>query len=444
MVFRQPQPAGQGGGKAAGLVRSAAVIGAVAGQQLRITPYRDAIVAPEAVQRPARHRFTGIPLALAVVKQTAVRKVSPQAYQQVAGQGTLVVAEGGIVPLGRFHIVDGDEGRFAAEGQAYVARLEVGVDLAAERLDGLPLILGVGLGDARVLVDALDAIVKAEVHLALVGGPGNGGGTDGVRGTGQRDVTLAGEQSRGRIQAEPAGAGDIDLRPGMQVGEVVVGTGGALQRLFIRGQLQQVAGDEARRQAEMAQYLYQQPAGIPARAERLVECLLAGLDAGLHADGVIDITLQALVEVDQEIIDLPPRAVDAVQPALQQRTVLGDLQVGRQLFTQLGRIFEGKFFRIFFHEEIERIDHHDVRDQVHLEGHGAHRLGKYQAGKIIAERILLPVDEMVLRQDPEGVGLDRCAGVGRRSQAHHVRRGRYRAIKAVFSQVIDCNTNCHG
>ena len=39
----------------------------------------------------------------------------------------------------------------------------------------------------------------------------------------ERDVAFAGEQARRRIEADPAGAGQVDLAPGVQIGEVAVG-----------------------------------------------------------------------------------------------------------------------------------------------------------------------------------------------------------------------------
>ena len=73
----------------------------------------------------------------------------------------------------------------------------------------------------------------------------------------QRDVALAGEQPGRRIQPDPAGAGQVDLGPGVQVGEVVVGAGRAVERDQVRLELDQVAGDEARGQAQVAQRLHQ-------------------------------------------------------------------------------------------------------------------------------------------------------------------------------------------
>ncbi len=85
----------------------------------------------------------------------------------------------------------------------------------------------------------------------------------------KRQMAFAAEQAGGRVQADPARAGQIDFGPGVQVGEIVVcvpfgpssGSTSALK-------LDQIAGDEARGEAEMAQDLHQQPGGIAARARR--------------------------------------------------------------------------------------------------------------------------------------------------------------------------------
>jgi hypothetical protein len=52
-----------------------------------------------------------------------------------------------------------------------------------------------------------------------------------MRRRGQRDVAFAGQQARGRVEPDPAGAGQIDLGPGVQVGEVVIGARRPVQRL---------------------------------------------------------------------------------------------------------------------------------------------------------------------------------------------------------------------
>ena len=68
---------------------------------------------------------------------------------------------------GGFHIIDGDEGRFAAHGQAHILGDQILVDLTAQGQDRGPLVVIVGLGDARVFVNALHRVVMMKLHLAL-------------------------------------------------------------------------------------------------------------------------------------------------------------------------------------------------------------------------------------------------------------------------------------
>ena len=43
-------------------------------------------------------------------------------------------------------------------------------------------------------------------------------------------MAFPGQEARGRIESDPPGAGKIDLGPGMEVGEVVVRAGRAVER----------------------------------------------------------------------------------------------------------------------------------------------------------------------------------------------------------------------
>ena len=66
------------------------------------------------------------------------------------------------------------------------------------------------------------------------------------------------------------------------------GSAGAFERLHVGRELNQIAGDEARGESQMAQDLDQQPRRIAARSGSELERLLAGLDARLHPDHVAD------------------------------------------------------------------------------------------------------------------------------------------------------------
>src|SRR6185369_12417299 len=116
-----------------------------------------------------------------------------------------------------------------------------------------PALVGKGFGDARVLGRARHLHVEGEI------------GVDGTRRRvtaadrrgvammwrrGEGDVAFAGEQARGGIESDPARPGKIDLAPGVEVGKVVVGAGRAVERYEVRLELDEVARDETRGEAE--------------------------------------------------------------------------------------------------------------------------------------------------------------------------------------------------
>ncbi len=304
----EPEMLRQGGREALGVAGGMAVIPAGFGQQRFVLPYRQAVAPPVQTQRPARQWLARIPLALAGVQQRAGRQLCLEPSHQHLGAFALVLSQCIDVPFRCIHVVDRDEGGLAAVGQTNVHGLQLLVDRMPQRQQGLPRFVAEGQGDARVLADAGDGIGKLELDLARVGHAVDRRGGRRLRRAGERDVALAGEQPGGRVEADPAGARQIYLGPGMQVGEVVFGAGRAVERFFVGGELHQVARDEARRESQMTQDLHQQPGRVAARAERFFQRLLAALDAGLHADGVGDVALQALVERDQEIVAVHPFA----------------------------------------------------------------------------------------------------------------------------------------
>ena len=98
---------------------------------------------------------------------------------------------------------------------------QLGVDAVAERFDRLPLLVGVRLGDARRLVDAPHGHLVAEASTSHSStAPVTGAALDGSGVARQRDVAFAREQAGRRIEADPAGARQVHLGPGVQVGEV--------------------------------------------------------------------------------------------------------------------------------------------------------------------------------------------------------------------------------
>ena len=203
----------------------AAVFSPSRGDQRCVLPDRLAVGAPVEREGPARQGLAGIPLALAVVQQAAGREALAQAADQLVGERALGGADGVGVPLAGLEIVDRDEGRLAAHGEADVVRLEHLVDLVAERVEALPAFVGEGLGDPRMLGDPRHLHVEGEVDIGEAGKARDRRGVAIMRGGGERDVALAGQEARGRIEPDPAGAGQIDFAPGVEVGEIDVGAG---------------------------------------------------------------------------------------------------------------------------------------------------------------------------------------------------------------------------
>ncbi len=208
--------------------------------------------------------------------------------------------------------------------QFHVHFLSQGIDLS-------PLSLGIGFGDARILMDAGNPVVEFELDFTGAGGTGDRRGAERVGCACQGDVAFARKETGGCIQAQPPGARNIDFGPCMQVGEVGFRTGRAVQCLDVGSQLDQVSGYETGGQTEVAHDLHHQPGIVAAGALFQGQGFLAGLHAGIHADQVAQLLLQAYVQVHQEIDGRSLHVADFFQPLHQQRTLLGDLQVRCQV-----------------------------------------------------------------------------------------------------------------
>ena len=180
------------------------------------------------------------------------------------GQHELGGAEGRDVPFSPFHVVDRHEGGLAALRQTHVVRDEIAIDALAQRIDRCPLRFAVRPGDSRILVHAREVHRDPEIDLAHVGEADHRCGVAGIGGTGERQVALAGEESRGWIEPDPACARQVRLGPRVEIGEIVLRARRPFDGLLIGGELDQIARREARGNAQMTQYLHQQPAGIAA------------------------------------------------------------------------------------------------------------------------------------------------------------------------------------
>ena len=346
-------------------------------------------------------------------------------------------------PLLAFHVVGRHEGRLAAHREPHVARAQIRVDALAERVDARPRAVVVGLRDARILAHALYAHRELELDLAVLDAAADRCGRRRIGARGERDVALGGEHARGGIESDPARAGEIGLGPRVQVGEVALGAGGALERTLVGLELDQISRHEARGEAELAQQLHEQPRAVAARARAAFERLLGGLHAWLHADQVPDLRGELAVQVDQEVDGAARRAVDGRETLREQRPRGHDLAERSQLALEPRLVLERKPLGRGLEEEIERILHRELGDQVDFERELAHLLGEHDPREPVRLRILLPVHEVGLRCDAQRIARDRRATVRSRAQPHDLRRQQDGAVVAVARAVMELYVDRH-
>jgi len=194
------------------------------------------------------------------MQESSGREPRLEALEQRFGELAFFRSERRVIPFCAIHVVDRHEGRLTALRQADIMRGEIGVDCLAQRVDRRPLRVAVRLGHARVLVHARQLHRKIEFDVAHVSVADDRRRIARVGGAREGNMTFAGEQSRSRVEPDPARARKIYLRPGVQIGEVALRSRRTVERLLVGGELDQVAGREARGESEIAQDLHQQPA----------------------------------------------------------------------------------------------------------------------------------------------------------------------------------------
>ena len=377
------------------------------------------------------------------MQQRARGETIGEPAEQHAGQPPLLRPQRQRVPLLAVHVVDRHEGRLAAHGQPHVALADVAFDRLADGEQRRPLLVGVGLGGARRLAHPRHRHVVGERDLGLLDRAFDRRGARRFGRAGERDMAFAGQQARRRIEADPARARQVDLAPGMEIGEVVARPFGSLERLLVGHELDQVARGKARGETEMAQDGDQQPAGVAARALGERQRLLAVLHARLQAHDVADLLLQPRIEADQEVDGRLLAAIDLGQPRREQRSRRLHLAKGRDLLGQRGIVGEGPLLGLGLEEEVERIDHRHVGDEV---DHDLEQLGllrEDQARQVVALRVLLPVDEMLLGLDRERVGQHRRARMRRRTQPHDLRAERHGLVVSVGRSMMQRDLDAH-
>ncbi len=264
-----------------------------------------------------------------------------------------------------------------------------------------------------------------------------------MRRRGERDVALAGEQTRCGVHPDPAGARQVDFGPGVQVGEIRRGAGRPVDRGRVGHELDQVAGDEPGGEPDPAQHLHEQPRRVAAGAALQPQGLGRGLDARLHPDAVGGLPGDQAVQRHQEL-DGAGLLRETGEQRLHLRTLRVDGgEVGGQLLGETAIVRERPDLRVILHEEVERVDHRHVGGEVDLDLQFVGLLREDEAGEPVATGILLPVQEVVGRRHRERVGRDLGAGVRGRTQADHLGAQADRPVVAVMRDVVQGGFDRH-
>jgi hypothetical protein len=233
----------------------------------------------------------------------------------------------------------------------------------------------------------------------------------------------------------------------VQIRDVLRDAGGAIERRHVGDELDGVAGDEARREAQVAQELDGQPGEVAAGAVAALERLVGGKHARLHAHVVAEAPLQILIDGDEDV-DAARVAAGVPHARLfherrQPRAGGEALEVGGELHRQGGLVAEGVALGGGVDEEVERIHHHHLGHQVHLHRQLLGGAVEHHPGLVVAEGVLLPVEEVIARADPERVAQDRGPTVRRGPQPDDVRLEADRPIVVITSLMIEGDTDGH-
>ena len=418
---------------------------AVIRQEIAAGPHRLPVGPPHHLQRPPRQRLAGVPLPLRLQEHPAASQPVEEPPRQGSGLRPLLGAQRRGVPLRTVEIVCRHVGRLPAGGEPYAPGLEGGIDGPPEGVDPLPGTVGEGARRPRGFGHARHAHREREVGATGLHEPGHRRGTHRIGSGRQGNVPLGGEQSAGGVEAHPPGARQEHLRPGMEVGEILVGTDRSRERLLVGSELHEVAGAEAGRETELARQRHQQPRRVAATPPGARERFLRGLHPRLHAHGVFDRLLDRPVE-GHEHVDRPrgPARREAGEEGVDLRAAGGWGEGGRQFRRQPRLVGERIAFHLGLEEEVEGVDRHQVGHEIDGQHQLAHRLREHQPGEMVALRILLPVEEMVRGRDGEAVAADPRAAVGGGPQPDHVRGEPHRPVEGVARAVLEGDADRHG
>ena len=149
------------------------------------------------------------------------------------------------------------------------------------------------------------------------------------------------------------------------------------------------------------------------------------------------------VELDEKVDGALALARDRAQVFLEQRLAAEHDEVRREVALLRSLVGERECLRVGLEEEVERIEHRHLGDQIDLDAQLARLLREHEPGEVVRLRVLLPVDEVLGRRDLQRIGQDARAAMRRGPQAHDLRPERHAPVVAVVRDVIERDVNGH-
>ena len=265
------------------------------------------------------------------MKQCARRKRVTQPPDEPIGIARLGWPDRIGVPLGRFNVSLRHKGRLAARSEPHVLRNQILVHARAEIEQRRPARVREGCGNPHCLGNPRHLHLNLKINLRRFPRSGDRRGRAIMRCGGQRNMPLARKQSRRRIKADPTRAGQINLRPSVQIRKVRLWPLWSFNRLNISLHLDQIARDKSRRIPERPQHLHLQPSAVTARSGRQRKRLLRRLHARLHPNNIADAGLKRRVEGHQKINRPASERRELGNQRLDQRPLRFTLQIRPEL-----------------------------------------------------------------------------------------------------------------
>src|SRR5271168_244290 len=193
----------------------------------------------------------------------------------------------------------------------------------------------------------------------------------------------------------------------------------------------------------MPENLHQQPGRIAARPGACLQRLLAGLDARIQSLHIVDFPSDFPIQVHQEADRSSWLARKLLQKGPEKWICRLGHEIRLKILSQFGIIGEWVSFSAWFQKEIERIEWHQIGDQIHLNRKLVGFIQKENACEMVVVGVELPVENVRTGSNSERVVKDRRSTMRGGTQSYELRTNRDRLVVAVLCPVIQCNLDAH-